>query len=201
MQIERPGADGPVRRDAADARRRTAPSRASRRSPTTACWPGGWSSAACGSCSSITPTGTITATTTRTSASRSTTICQRGRSAGRGPGQGPEAARPAGRDAGDLGRRVRPHADGRAARPRSAATTTSTPTRCGWPAAASSRARRIGQTDEIGYYAVEDRVHVHDLQATILHLLGLDHKADLPLPGPRLPPDRRAGEVVQPILA
>jgi uncharacterized protein (DUF1501 family) len=34
----------------------------------------------------------------------------------------------------------------------------------------------IGQTDEIGYYTVEDQVHVHDLQATVLHLLGLDHK-------------------------
>ncbi len=33
----------------------------------------------------------------------------------------------------------------------------------------------IGQTDELGYYATEDPVHVHDLQATVLHLLGLDH--------------------------
>ncbi len=33
----------------------------------------------------------------------------------------------------------------------------------------------IGKTDEIGYYVVEDKVHVHDLQATILHLLGIDH--------------------------
>lgn len=33
----------------------------------------------------------------------------------------------------------------------------------------------IGQTDEIGYYVVEDKVHVHDLQATILYLLGIDH--------------------------
>ena len=33
-----------------------------------------------------------------------------------------------------------------------------------------------GATDEFGYYAVEDKVHVHDLHATILHLLGLDHK-------------------------
>jgi hypothetical protein len=32
-----------------------------------------------------------------------------------------------------------------------------------------------GATDELGYHAAEDRVHVHDLQATILHLLGLDH--------------------------
>lgn len=34
----------------------------------------------------------------------------------------------------------------------------------------------VGKTDDIGYYTVEDRVHVHDLQATLLHLLGLDHK-------------------------
>lgn len=34
----------------------------------------------------------------------------------------------------------------------------------------------VGQTDSLGYHAVEDRVHVHDLQATILHCLGLDHK-------------------------
>jgi hypothetical protein len=33
----------------------------------------------------------------------------------------------------------------------------------------------LGVTDEIGYAAVEDRVHIHDLQATVLHLLGLDH--------------------------
>ncbi|MFL5338574.1 MAG: DUF1501 domain-containing protein [Gemmataceae bacterium] len=32
-----------------------------------------------------------------------------------------------------------------------------------------------GATDDLGYHAVEDRVGVHDLQATILHLLGLDH--------------------------
>jgi hypothetical protein len=33
----------------------------------------------------------------------------------------------------------------------------------------------VGRTDDLGYHAVEDRVHVHDLQATILHLLGMDH--------------------------
>ena len=33
-----------------------------------------------------------------------------------------------------------------------------------------------GATDEFGYYAVENKVHVHDLHATVLHLLGLDHK-------------------------
>ncbi len=33
-----------------------------------------------------------------------------------------------------------------------------------------------GATDEFGYRAVQDKVHVHDLHATILHLLGLNHK-------------------------
>ncbi len=33
-----------------------------------------------------------------------------------------------------------------------------------------------GATDELGMHAVEDRVHVHDLHATILHLLGIDHQ-------------------------
>jgi hypothetical protein len=32
-----------------------------------------------------------------------------------------------------------------------------------------------GATDEIGYHAVEDRMHIHDFHATVLHLLGLDH--------------------------
>jgi uncharacterized protein (DUF1501 family) len=32
-----------------------------------------------------------------------------------------------------------------------------------------------GATDELGFNAVENRVHVHDLHATVLHLLGLDH--------------------------
>ncbi len=34
----------------------------------------------------------------------------------------------------------------------------------------------IGATDEFGFAAVENRVHVHDLHATILHLLGFDHE-------------------------
>lgn len=33
-----------------------------------------------------------------------------------------------------------------------------------------------GSTDEFGFQAVEDKVHMHDLHATILHLLGLDHE-------------------------
>ena len=34
----------------------------------------------------------------------------------------------------------------------------------------------IGQTDDFGYRVVDNPVHVHDLHATILHLMGLDHK-------------------------
>lgn len=33
-----------------------------------------------------------------------------------------------------------------------------------------------GATDEYGYYAIENKMHVHDLHATILHLMGLDHE-------------------------
>jgi uncharacterized protein (DUF1501 family) len=33
----------------------------------------------------------------------------------------------------------------------------------------------IGATDELGLYAVEDKMHVHDIHATVMSLLGLDH--------------------------
>jgi hypothetical protein len=33
----------------------------------------------------------------------------------------------------------------------------------------------IGSTDELGLYAVEDRLHVHDIHSTVMHLMGLDH--------------------------
>jgi hypothetical protein len=35
--------------------------------------------------------------------------------------------------------------------------------------------RTIGATDDLGLRAVEDRLHVHDIHATVLHMLGLDH--------------------------
>ncbi len=59
-----------------------------------------------------------------------------------------------------------------------------------------------GTTDEFGLKAVEDRVHVHDLHATMLHLLGLDHKRLTFLRDGR---DERltvnGGKVIRPILA
>jgi hypothetical protein len=33
-----------------------------------------------------------------------------------------------------------------------------------------------GATDEFGYYAEQNRMHLHDLHATILHLLGFNHE-------------------------
>ena len=33
-----------------------------------------------------------------------------------------------------------------------------------------------GETDEFGYNVARDPVHVHDFQATLLHLLGIDHE-------------------------
>jgi hypothetical protein len=36
--------------------------------------------------------------------------------------------------------------------------------------------KAIGATDDIGFRAVEDKVHIHDLHATMLELLGLDHR-------------------------
>jgi hypothetical protein len=34
----------------------------------------------------------------------------------------------------------------------------------------------VGATDDFGFAAVENKVHVHDLHATMLHLLGFDHE-------------------------
>jgi hypothetical protein len=34
----------------------------------------------------------------------------------------------------------------------------------------------FGETDDLGHFAVDGKVHMHDLHATILHQLGLDHE-------------------------
>ena len=52
----------------------------------------------------------------------------------------------------------------------------------GWPGAVWMAGGGVkpgfsyGATDAFGCSAVQDRVHVHDLHATILHLMGLDHE-------------------------
>ena len=45
-----------------------------------------------------------------------------------------------------------------------------------WAGGRRDQARRdVGETDDYGYNIVKDPVHVHDLQATILRCLGIDH--------------------------
>jgi hypothetical protein len=60
----------------------------------------------------------------------------------------------------------------------------------------------LGETDEFGYNITRDPVHVHDLQATILHLLGVDHEQlTFKFQGRRYRLTDVAGKVVKPILA
>jgi uncharacterized protein (DUF1501 family) len=48
---------------------------------------------------------------------------------------------------------------------------------CGWMAGGGVQGGQvIGATDEIGFRAAEDKVHVHDFHSTILKLMGLDHE-------------------------
>ena len=60
----------------------------------------------------------------------------------------------------------------------------------------------FGATDELGFHVAQDPVHVHDVQATVLHLLGLDHER---LTYRHAGRDFRltdvSGRVIQPILA
>lgn len=58
-----------------------------------------------------------------------------------------------------------------------------------------------GETDELGYNAVVDKVHVHDFHATMLHLLGIDHKKlTYSFQGREFRLTDVAGNVVTPIL-
>ncbi len=59
-----------------------------------------------------------------------------------------------------------------------------------------------GETDDLGMNAVVDPVHVHDLQATILHLMGVDHeRLTYRFQGRDFRLTDVHGKVVQPILA
>jgi hypothetical protein len=60
----------------------------------------------------------------------------------------------------------------------------------------------LGLTDEFGFAPVEDRVHIHDIQATILHLLGLEHtRLTFRFQGRDFRLTDVAGEVVTKLLA
>jgi hypothetical protein len=72
-----------------------------------------------------------------------------------------------------------------------------------WLAGGGAAAGKVvGATDEFGLKAIERRIHVHDLHATILHLMGLDHEQVLYLHQGR--PERptvNEGEVVRDVFA
>ena len=60
----------------------------------------------------------------------------------------------------------------------------------------------IGETDEIGFLPVKDPVHVHDIQATILHLLGIDHtKLTFRFRGRDFRLTDVGGHIIEPLLA
>ena len=60
----------------------------------------------------------------------------------------------------------------------------------------------IGETDEIGFSAVKDPVHVHDVHATILHLLGVDHtKLTFRFRGRDFRLTDVGGNIIEPLLA
>jgi len=59
-----------------------------------------------------------------------------------------------------------------------------------------------GESDELGFSVARDPVHIHDLQATILHQLGIDHKRlTYRFQGRDYRLTDVAGNVVKPILA
>jgi len=72
-----------------------------------------------------------------------------------------------------------------------------------WMAGAGTKpGLNLGVTDELGFAPVEDRVHIHDVQATILHLLGLEHtKLTFRFQGRDFRLTDVAGEVVTKLLA
>ncbi len=60
----------------------------------------------------------------------------------------------------------------------------------------------LGRTDEFGYHAIEDQVHVHDFHATLLHLFGIDHtRLTCRVQGLDVRLTDLAGKVVEKILA
>ena len=149
------------------------------RSPTTACWRAAWSSAASASSSSITAAGTPTAPRSARTSSRSCRTCA-GRPIARSTACSPISKQRGLLDdtlvvwGGEFGRTPMNEARngskflGRDHHPRAFTM---------WLAGGGIKPGiTIGRTDELGYNVVEDPVDVHDLHATMLRLLGIDHE-------------------------
>jgi hypothetical protein len=71
-----------------------------------------------------------------------------------------------------------------------------------WAGGGVKGGQSVGATDELGLRAVEDKLHVHDLHATILRLVGMDH-TQLIYPNKGRPEriDQNEGHVFQPIIS
>jgi hypothetical protein len=60
----------------------------------------------------------------------------------------------------------------------------------------------VGGTDELGFSPTGDKIHIHDVQATILHLLGLDHtKLTYKFQGRNFRLTDVSGQAIQKLLA
>ena len=72
-----------------------------------------------------------------------------------------------------------------------------------WMAGGGVKAGTVfGETDDYGYNIVKNPVHVHDLNATIMHLLGFDHeRLTFPYKGRDFRLTDVHGTVVRPLLA
>ena len=59
-----------------------------------------------------------------------------------------------------------------------------------------------GETDQVGYNIAKDPVHVHDFQATVMHLMGIDHEQLVfKYQGRRFRLTDVHGKVIQPIVS
>ena len=80
--------------------------------------------------------------------------------------------------AGDLGRRIRSHEllPGQDSERILAAIITPAASPSWMAGGGVKPGFAYGETDELGYNVVQDGLHIHDLHATVLHLLGIDHE-------------------------
>jgi hypothetical protein len=71
-----------------------------------------------------------------------------------------------------------------------------------WMARGGTNPGTYGESDDFGFNATKDKVHVHDLHATLLQLLGFDHtRLTYRFQGREFRLTDVSGEVVKPLLA
>ena len=142
-------------------------------SPATACWPGGWSSAACASSSSCTAAGTSTATCPKQIRGQCQDVDQPAAALVKDLKQRGLLDDTLVIWGGEFGRTV--YSQGALTRTTTAATTTAAASRMWMAGGGIKPGITYGETDDYCYNIVDDPVHIHDLNATILHCLGIDH--------------------------